>query len=296
MGMDQISSVLIREIRGSIPTCWGSLSLRQLFFNMNTRSLLKRLPMLAALLLLTCASVAQAAVASRGTITAVTPAGAGNNNRASIFITGPREADTQNEEAMFFVTATTQLFKLEGGKRVVATFADLKVGQRAEASYVPGPMIMIYPPQGAASEIVILAASSAPPAAPVSPAAPTAPAAAVPKDMADTDWTLASWAGADGTAVAASGVTLRFGADGRASGRAPVNSYFGNVKIAADGVVAWAGGFGSTRMAGPPERMQLETRYLAELAKTSKATLTEGKLLLTGEGRLRFEFARAPRS
>jgi heat shock protein HslJ len=262
---------------------------------MNTRSLLQRLPVLTALLLLVCASVAHAAVASRGTITAVTPAGPGNNNQASIFITGPREADTQNEEAMFFVTATTQLFKLEGGRRIAATFADLKVGQRAEASYVPGPMIMIYPPQGPASEIVILAAASAPPTAPATPVAPAAPtpAAAVPKEMADVDWTLASWAGADGAAVAASGVTLRLAAEGRASGRGPVNNYFGSVKIAADGAVAWAGGFGSTRMAGPPERMQMETRYFADLAKTTKATLADGKLVLTGEGKLRLEFTRA---
>jgi heat shock protein HslJ len=257
---------------------------------MKTHLLLKRLPWLVALALLAYASVVHAAVASRGTITAVTPASPGNNNRASVFITGPREADTQNEEAMFFVTATTQLYKLEGGKRVAATFTDLKVGQRAEASYVPGPMIMIYPPQGPASEIVILAADGAAPAAPVAPAAP---AGAVPKEMADADWTLTGWAGADGAALTTSGVTLRLGADGRASGRGPVNSYFGNVRIAADGAVAWAGGFGSTRMAGPPERMQLETRYFADLAKTNRAALADGKLVLTGEGKLRLEFARA---
>jgi len=257
---------------------------------MNTRLLLKRLPMLAAFLLLACVSAARAAVASRGTITAVTPAGPGNNNRASVFIAGPREADTQNEEAMFFVTAATRLLKLEGGQRVAATFADLKVGQRAEASYVPGPMVMIYPPQGAASEIVILAAAGATPAAPTTPAAL---AAAVPKEMADIDWTLTTWTAADGTAVPATGVTLRLAAEGRASGRGPVNSYFGSVKIAADGAVAWAGGFGSTRMAGPPERMQLEARYFAELAKTTQAALADGRLVLTGEGKLRLEFSRA---
>jgi hypothetical protein len=123
---------------------------------------------------------AAAAIAIRGTITTVTPA-SGSNTRASIFITGAQEADTQNTEAMFFVTNTTKIYKLDAaGKRVAATFADLRVGERAEADYTPGPMVMIYPPQGPASEIVILASPPSGSAAvkPAAPAAPTPPPAA----------------------------------------------------------------------------------------------------------------------
>jgi heat shock protein HslJ len=61
-------------------------------------------------------------------------------------------------------------------------------------------------------------------------------------------------------------ITLTLGADGRVSGRAPVNSYFGAYKRLGNGGIEMSGPFGTTRMAGPPELMQSEDTFLRALA------------------------------
>ena len=61
-------------------------------------------------------------------------------------------------------------------------------------------------------------------------------------------------------------ITLTLAGDGRVSGRAPVNSYFGAFKRLANGGIEMSGAFGTTKMAGPPELMQAEDTFLRALA------------------------------
>src|SRR5262245_19427768 len=52
-------------------------------------------------------------------------------------------------------------------------------------------------------------------------------------------------------------ITLKLDAGGKVSGRSAVNRYFGSFTTASDGTIIWNGALGATRMAGPPEAMQL---------------------------------------
>jgi heat shock protein HslJ len=90
------------------------------------------------------------------------------------------------------------------------------------------------------------------------------------------NWKLVSLEGApvpaDGSAP-----TMSVDADGRISGFAGVNRYFAN-RSANPGVLF--GAVGMTRMAGPPEAMQLEGRFVAALAKVDRFDRTENDLRL----------------
>ena len=68
------------------------------------------------------------------------------------------EADKNSsvDRANLIVTPKTCIFKQQDGKRVQIGFDELKVGERLEASFVEGPVVMMYPLQVAAAEIVIL--------------------------------------------------------------------------------------------------------------------------------------------
>jgi heat shock protein HslJ len=74
--------------------------------------------------------------------------------------------------------------------------------------------------------------------------------------------------------------SLAFGTDGRASGFGGVNRYGGPWEMK-DGALHF-GDMSCTRMAGTPERMELETRYLAALARASVARL-DGHVLTLGD-------------
>ncbi len=68
------------------------------------------------------------------------------------------EADPSMEsgpKGYFTVTGETEIARLEGDQRVVASFEDLAVGQQVQAEYA-GPIAESYPPQGEAKSIVIL--------------------------------------------------------------------------------------------------------------------------------------------
>ena len=79
-------------------------------------------------------------------------------------------------------------------------------------------------------------------------------------------------------------ITFRVEPNGRVSGRSAVNRYFLTMTMADDGTLALesGGAIGSTRMAGPPEHMALETQYLAALAAVTRAAKTDKTLTLTG--------------
>jgi putative lipoprotein len=74
--------------------------------------------------------------------------------------------------------------------------------------------------------------------------------------------------------------SLAFGTDGRVSGFGGVNRYGGPWEMK-DGTLHFGDMF-CTRMGGPPERMELETRYLAALARVTGARL-DGHVLTLGD-------------
>lgn len=108
--------------------------------------------------------------------------------------------------------------------------------------------------------------------------APHAQATALPP-IVGTTWRCVELVDARGDAVnlADEPPTLMIGADGRASGFAGVNRYFGeatlgNARSGAPTPLRIAG-VGATRMAGPPERMTLERAYLGMLESIDRARL-----------------------
>ncbi len=89
-------------------------------------------------------------------------------------------------------------------------------------------------------------------------------------------------------------VSLEFGEQGSVAGSAGVNRYTGQVRVGPDGALRWsARGLAATRMAGPPEAMAFETRYLHALMHAALARVGEdGRLVLVdaeGTRRLVFE-------
>jgi heat shock protein HslJ len=98
----------------------------------------------------------------------------------------------------------------------------------------------------------------------------------------------------DGTPVAAdSGVELRLGADRRVSGRSGVNQILGSYERG-EGEALRFGPLASTLMAGRPEAMELERRFLEELGRVDELAVQDGKLLLLCEGSVRLRFEAAP--
>jgi len=136
---------------------------------------------------------------------------------------------------------------------------------------------------------------------------PTQPATTTPPDAsknalaqaAGKTWKLDRWIGVDGGAQTTGAITIAFAfdaADGnlRASGNASVNRYTGPVNFTGAGETDFSKGFAATRMMGLPEPQAREDRYLAELRQVRAAALENGRLVLTGDGKLRMEFAPAP--
>jgi heat shock protein HslJ len=96
--------------------------------------------------------------------------------------------------------------------------------------------------------------------------------------LENTHWRLVDLCGQAQPAEAA--ITLSFLKEGRIGGRAAVNRYSGGFQIV-DGQLK-SGPFIMTRMAGPPEAMEREAKYLAALeAAKSVARSASGELLIT---------------
>ena len=87
-------------------------------------------------------------------------------------------------------------------------------------------------------------------------------------------------------------VSLDIQEDGKFSGKAPVNRYFGQIKV--DGKIIKIGPVGSTMMAGPPENMQLEQEYFKALGDQIKsANVENAKLVITGMDDQKLVYQRA---
>ena len=81
----------------------------------------------------------------------------------------------------------------------------------------------------------------------------------------------------DGTAFSAA-ATLRFSPDGRVSGKAPCNRYFGAVEIT--GSVMTIGPLASTKMAC--KNLSDDYSYLAALGSMNQLRMDSDRLILTG--------------
>ena len=78
--------------------------------------------------------------------------------------------------------------------------------------------------------------------------------------------------------------------DGRVGGRSSINQFGGTVELLSDGTISWSA-LTSTLMAGPPELMVQERRFLAALESTQRFRLDDERLTLTdsiGQVELRF--------
>jgi heat shock protein HslJ len=80
--------------------------------------------------------------------------------------------------------------------------------------------------------------------------------------------------------VAKSAVTLLFVAPDRVGGAASVNRYSGGFDLGTDGRLTWKGDFATTRMAGLPELMTQESRYVHLLGRTNRARIDGLRLIL----------------
>ena len=70
--------------------------------------------------------------------------------------------------------------------------------------------------------------------------------------------------------------------NGKVAGVASINRYFGSFSLKEDGEIIWSEAFGMTRMAGPPELMEQEAKFMQALPQTSRIYLKKEKLLLIG--------------
>lgn len=100
-------------------------------------------------------------------------------------------------------------------------------------------------------------------------------------DVVGTDWHLTKMiGGGEGVPLAKDAiVTLSFEKMGGISGNSSVNRYFGSVKVADDGTLAWSE-IGMTQMAGPEPLMKQESTYTGALRQTTRMLLLDGQLLL----------------
>ncbi len=113
----------------------------------------------------------------------------------------------------------------------------------------------------------------------------------------DDEWRLTRMVenGGEVPLVAKSTVTLIFQGLDRVGGLASINRYFGGYTLGPEGKITWQGTFGMTRMAGLPELMAQETRFLQLLGKTTRARIDGPRLILDDGGpstMLEFSLAR----
>lgn len=91
-------------------------------------------------------------------------------------------------------------------------------------------------------------------------------------------WQLSTMNGQSVTSMREGGVTLDIQEDGKFAGQAPVNRYFGQIKV--EEKTLKTGPIGSTMMAGPPESMQAEQQYFQALGENVKSVNIENDQLV----------------
>ena len=109
--------------------------------------------------------------------------------------------------------------------------------------------------------------------------------------IAGMQWFLKSMK-ADGQDYALTGEIpfIQFAPDGKVSGFASINRYFGSVQVSSKGHVAWSN-LGSTRMAGPENLMKQEDAFLKALTRTERLSVEGINLYaLTADGQTELVF------
>ncbi len=93
------------------------------------------------------------------------------------------------------------------------------------------------------------------------------------------------------TTMREGGVTLEIKEDGKFSGQAPVNRYFGQINLQDKSFKT--GPVGSTMMAGPPELMGAERDFFAVINDVRSVDVKGGMLTLSGPDGKQLVFERA---
>jgi heat shock protein HslJ len=115
-----------------------------------------------------------------------------------------------------------------------------------------------------------------------------------PTALAGTAWQLAEMSGATTLAGPRGPLSLSFDDAGRASGNSGVNRFSAGVEADATRLAFRAAI--STRMAGPPDAMALESLFLARLQQTASWQIDGGRLSLRdAAGTVLMRFSRVPR-
>lgn len=112
------------------------------------------------------------------------------------------------------------------------------------------------------------------------------------------EWVLAKMEGSEVTSMLPAGwsvPSLNFASDGKVSGYSGVNRLAGgfDVASAAEGKLG-LGNLASTKMAGPPEAMKVESMFTGMLGRVDGFTFTDGGkgLSLTERGKTLLEFVK----
>jgi heat shock protein HslJ len=82
---------------------------------------------------------------------------------------------------------------------------------------------------------------------------------------------------------AGSRVTLTLSADGRVSGNSGVNIYSGRYQLLPPGGITFPGPLITTKIAGPPDRMEVENKFLQSLAAIERVSVRGGSLTLRND-------------
>lgn len=103
------------------------------------------------------------------------------------------------------------------------------------------------------------------------------------RDIADVEWHLHSLKTDNRTIelIADTKNTFSCNENGKVAGVATINRYFGSFRFGEDGNIIWNKAFGMTRMAGPPNLMEQEAKFMQALPRTSRIYLEKEKLILT---------------
>lgn len=87
---------------------------------------------------------------------------------------------------------------------------------------------------------------------------------------------------------------LNIAADGKIGGFAGVNRYFAVLDIGdLDAGAFRVGAIGATKMAGPPDRMDLELRFTRALSESTRYSVRDGELSLSAGPTDRIRFVKA---
>jgi len=109
-------------------------------------------------------------------------------------------------------------------------------------------------------------------------------------------WTMVELGGLPGEEVLVAGMRvpeLRIGADGRVTGQSGINRLQGKMDLSALEAGTFAAGpFATTRMAGPPEAMDVESLFLNALDRAERIELAGDRLRLLRKDEVLVVFAR----